>query len=81
MLSAIGTSIDAMAVGVTLALIEADIVVTAIAIGLATFAMTTLGILIGHGLGARFGRLAEAAGGVGLIAIGSKILIDHTMLS
>jgi putative Mn2+ efflux pump MntP len=81
MLTAIGTSIDAMAVGVTLALIDADIVGNAIAIGLATFAMTTLGILIGHTLGARFGRFAEAAGGLGLIVIGSEILIEHTMLS
>jgi putative Mn2+ efflux pump MntP len=77
--TAIGTSIDAMAVGVTLALIDADIIVTALAIGMATFAMTTLGILFGRMLGQRFGRLAEAAGGIGLIFIGTKILVEHTM--
>jgi putative Mn2+ efflux pump MntP len=77
--TAIGTSIDAMAVGVTLALIDADIIVTALAIGMATFAVTTLGILFGRMLGGRFGRLAEAAGGFGLIFIGTKILVEHTM--
>jgi putative Mn2+ efflux pump MntP len=78
--TAIGTSIDAMAVGATLALIDADIAVTTIAIGVATFAMVTIGILVGRILGARYGRLAEAVGGVGLILIGTKILIEHTML-
>jgi manganese efflux pump family protein len=81
MLTAIGTSIDVMAVGVTLALMDADIVATAIAIGLATFAMTTIGILMVHALGSRFGRFAEAAGGVALILIGAEILVEHTMLS
>jgi putative Mn2+ efflux pump MntP len=79
--TAIGTSIDAMAVGVTLALVDADIMVTTLAIGLATFAMVTIGILVGRVLGARYGRLAEAVGGVGLILIGAKILIEHTMLA
>ncbi len=77
-LTAIGTSIDALAVGVTLALIGADILVNAAAIGLTTFAMTTLGVFCGPVLGARFGRLAEAAGGVALIGIGVKVLIKGT---
>jgi putative Mn2+ efflux pump MntP len=78
--TAIGTSIDAMAVGVTLALIDTDIIINAFAIGTATFAMTTIGVLFGHYVGGRFGRLAEAAGGIGLILIGTKILVEHTML-
>jgi manganese efflux pump family protein len=77
--TAIGTSIDAMAVGVTLALIDADIIINALAIGAATFAMTTVGVLFGRILGGRFGRFAEAAGGVVLFLIGAKILIEHTM--
>jgi putative Mn2+ efflux pump MntP len=80
LMTAIGTSIDAMAVGVTLAFLAADIVVTALAIGLATFLMTTIGIMIGRVIGERLGRVAEALGGVCLILIGSKILIEHTML-
>jgi manganese efflux pump family protein len=69
-----------MAVGVTLAFIEADIVVTALAIGCATFLMATVGILIGRFIGEKFGRIAEAIGGIGLIAIGTKILIEHTFI-
>jgi len=73
-LTAIGTSIDALAVGVSLALLGVGIVATAVAIGLATFTMTTLGILLGRVLGERYGRIAEILGGAGLIAIGVKIL-------
>jgi putative Mn2+ efflux pump MntP len=69
-----------MAVGVTLALLDADIIANALAIGIATFAMTTMGILFGRFLGDKFGRFAEAAGGVGLFLIGTKILAEHTML-
>jgi manganese efflux pump family protein len=75
--TAIGTSIDAMAIGVTLALIEANIVVAALAIGGTTFALATLGIMIGRLIGARLGRISEAAGGTALILIGAKILADH----
>ncbi len=79
--TAVGTSLDALAVGVTLAFIDADILVAALAIGLATFTMGTLGILLGRIAGGKFGRVAEALGGIGLIAIGTKILIEHTLLS
>jgi putative Mn2+ efflux pump MntP len=73
-LTACGTSIDALAVGASLALLGYAIVMPALAIGLATFVMTTLGILLGRVLGARYGRIAEIGGGVGLIAVGVKIL-------
>ena len=79
--TAIGTSIDALAVGVTLALINANIIVNALAIGAATFTMTTLGVMAGRMLGEKFGRYAEAAGGLVLIAIGCKILIEHTLIA
>ena len=78
--TAVGTSIDALAVGVTLALVNADIIVNALAIGAATFTMTTIGVMGGRYLGEKFGRYAEAAGGVILIAIGAKILLEHTVL-
>lgn len=74
-LTAIGTSIDALAVGVSLALLGSGILAPAVAIGLATFTMTTLGILLGRVLGPRYGRVAETLGGAGLIAIGVKILV------
>lgn len=76
-LTAVATSIDAMVVGVTLAFLEVNILITAIAIGLATTLMVTLGILLGRLLGTVTGRWAEAIGGVILIVIGSLILIDH----
>lgn len=79
--TAVGTSLDALAVGVSLAFIEADIAVAAIAIGLATALMATIGMLLGRCLGGRFGRVAEALGGVALIGIGARILVEHTMLA
>lgn len=79
-LTAIGTSIDALAVGVTLAIIGANIIVNALAIGAATFTMVTIGTMMGRSLGERLGHWAEAAGGVALILIGSAILAEHIWL-
>lgn len=75
--TAVGTSIDAMAVGVSLAFLDVNILVVAAAIGFATMVMTITGVLAGKYLGARFGRYAEIVGGVALIGLGGKILIDH----
>ncbi|MDX9689319.1 MAG: manganese efflux pump MntP family protein [Alphaproteobacteria bacterium] len=77
MLTAVGTSIDSMAVGVSWAFIGEPIFPIALAIGLATFTMSTLGLMIGHCVGCRLGRFAEILGGLGLIAIGAKILLQH----
>lgn len=79
--TAIGTSIDALAVGVTLALVDASIIVNALAIGTATFTMVTIGVMTGRYLGEKFGRYAEAFGGVALIVIGTHILLQHTLLA
>lgn len=76
-ITGLSTSIDALAVGVTLALIGANILVNALAIGAATFTMTTIGVMAGHRLGARLGKHAEALGGVVLILIGAAILFEH----
>ena len=76
-LTALGTSIDALAVGVTLALIDANILINALAIGAATFLMTTTGVMVGRFLGSRFGKYAEGLGGVILIVIGATILAQH----
>ena len=75
----LATSIDAMAVGVGLAFLEVNIVVVAIAIGLTTFVMVTLGIMIGRALGTLAGKRAEIVGGIILIAIGVFILREHLM--
>ena len=73
----LGTSIDAMAVGVGLALVDVDILPVAAAIGLTTCVMVTLGVMLGRVLGAMAGRRAEVVGGVLLIAVGSAILVEH----
>ncbi len=75
--TAIGTSIDAAAVGVGLAFIGVNIWVVAASIGLSTFILTTIGMLIGKAVGAKFGKQAELLGGVALIGIGCAILADH----
>jgi putative Mn2+ efflux pump MntP len=75
--TAIGTSIDAMAVGVSLAFLSVNIIVIALAIGAATTIMSTTGILAGRFLGARFGRYAEIVGGLALIGLGASILYEH----
>jgi putative Mn2+ efflux pump MntP len=73
----LGTSIDAMAVGVGLAFIDVDIVTIAVAIGLTTFVAVTLGVMLGRVIGSVVGKRAEVAGGVLLILIGSTILVEH----
>ena len=74
----VATSIDALAVGITFALIPTVNIWLSIAeIGLVTFLLSALGVLIGHRFGARFKSKAEITGGVILIAIGVKILLEH----
>ncbi len=76
-LAGLATSLDAFAVGVSLAFLEAAIVMTAIAIGLATLVMVTLGVMLGRVLGGIVGRRAEVLGGLVLIGIGSYMLAPH----
>ena len=75
--TALATSIDAMAVGVTLAFADVNIVVAAVAIGLATTLMVTIGIMLGRAIGSLIGKRAEIAGGVVLIAIGITVVYEH----
>lgn len=75
--TAIGTSLDAMAVGVSLAFLSVNIVVIALAIGLATFLMSSGGMLVGRLIGARMGRVAELIAGLALIGLGITILAEH----
>lgn len=75
--TAIATSLDAMAVGVGLAFLQVNIVITALAIGASTMLMATAGILLGRFIGPVLGKWAEIFGGVVLIGIGTSILIEH----
>jgi putative Mn2+ efflux pump MntP len=74
---AVATSVDAFAVGVTLPLLEAPFVLTIATIGLVTFVLSAAGVLLGRRFGSMLGRKFDAFGGVVLILIGVKILIEH----
>lgn len=71
------TSIDAMAVGVGLAFLDVSILPVAAAIGLTTFTMVTLGVMVGRLLGHVAGKRAEILGGLLLVGIGTAILVEH----
>ncbi|MEA3226198.1 MAG: manganese efflux pump, partial [Planctomycetota bacterium] len=73
----VATSIDALAVGVTLSLIAGSILPAVAIIGLITFALSYLGVYIGKQFGHFFESKMEVLGGVILIGIGVKILIEH----
>lgn len=75
---AIATSIDALAVGITFALLpDVNIWVAIGSIGLITFTLSAIGVKVGSVFGAKHKRFAELAGGVVLIIIGTKILLEH----
>ena len=74
---AVATSIDALAIGITFAFLRVNIALSAGLIGVITFAISFVGVIIGHVFGARLKNRAEIAGGVILILIGIKILFDH----
>ncbi len=76
---AVATSIDALAVGLSFAFLEVNIVLAVVTIGGVAFAVTALGFVVGRRVGQRLGRRAETAGGLILIAIGIRILLSHLL--
>ena len=76
-ITAIATSIDSMVVGVGLAFLDANIWLTALAIGTSTTIMAAIGLRLGRLLGQKIGSRAEMSGGVVLIGIGTFILLEH----
>jgi putative Mn2+ efflux pump MntP len=74
---AIVTSIDALVVGITLSFIKIPLIFSITVIGLVTFVICFLGFLFGEKLGSHFGKRIEILGGLALIAIGIKILVEH----
>lgn len=74
---AIATSIDALIIGVGFAFINIPILTAAIIIGIITFTLSFIGVLMGNRFGAFFGKKAERIGGIILILIGTKILFQH----
>jgi putative Mn2+ efflux pump MntP len=77
LLLSVATSIDALAVGITISLLKVSIAVAVTIIGLVTFALSYLGVYIGKKAGHFFEGQIEAIGGIVLIALGIKILIEH----
>jgi len=75
------TSIDALAVGLSLALLNVNIVLPVIIIGITTFLFSVAGLYIGNYSGKKFRRGSEMIGGILLILIGVKILIEHLSIS
>ena len=77
LLLAVATSIDALAVGVTFAFLRVNILWAVSLIGVCTFLISAAGVKIGNVFGARWKSRAELAGGVVLVLIGLKILLEH----
>jgi UPF0059 membrane protein ROSINTL182_07018 len=74
---AIATSIDALAVGITFAFLQVPIVEAISVIGITTFVISVIGVYVGNFFGNRYKKKAELAGGIILILIGLKILLEH----
>ncbi|MDY7106599.1 MAG: manganese efflux pump MntP family protein [Actinomycetota bacterium] len=72
------TSIDALAVGITFAFLPVSILPAVVLIGVTTTTIALVGVLVGHHAGSRWRRPAEFAGGVVLVMIGLRVLLDHT---
>ena len=78
---AIATSIDALAVGVTFAFLKVNIWKSILIIGITTFMFSFVGVKIGNVFGSRYSKTAEIVGGVILIMLGIKILVEHLFFS
>ena len=76
-LLSIATSIDALAVGISFGVLEVNIAVSAAVIGITTFLISAGGVFIGFKFGIRYRKYAEIAGGIILICVGIKILVEH----
>ena len=74
---AIATSIDALAVGITFAFLDVDIVLAASFIGVVTFVLSVIGVAVGNQFGSRWEKPSTIVGGVVLILIGVRILLEH----
>ena len=74
---AIATSIDALAIGITLAFLKVNIIKAVLSIGIITFIMSFIGSKLGHKFGSKYEKKAEFLGGTILVLLGVKILLEH----
>ena len=77
---AVATSVDALAVGVSFAFLRVNIWLAVLLIGITTAAFSGVGIIVGNMFGCRFKSKAELAGGIILVAMGCKVLLEHLFL-
>jgi len=77
LLLSVATSIDAMAAGLSFAFLEVNIVLAIVTIGVVSFIVTVIGVMLGRKMGSFLGRWAELVGGLVLIGIGLRIVIEH----
>lgn len=76
---AVATSIDALVIGLTFAFMEVNIALASLTIGSVALVVSIIGFLIGKKVGSLVGKRAETAGGMVLIGIGLKILLEHIL--
>lgn len=76
-LLSVATSLDALAVGLSLAVMEADIFLSSAVVGITSLVLSLVGLAAGNGLGRKFGKRMEIFGGALLILIGLRIVITH----
>jgi putative Mn2+ efflux pump MntP len=74
----LATSVDALAVGLSLAMLQAGVLQSAVVIGLVSSGLSVLGVVIGNRLGQRFGGVMEIVGGLILIGIGLRVVLTHS---
>lgn len=74
---AVATSIDALAIGITFAFLKVDLILSIIIIGIVAFLLSVIGVKIGNRFGNKYEKKAELIGGIILILIGIKILLEH----
>lgn len=77
----VATSIDALAVGLSLAMLGVSVWRPAVVIGVVAGLLTVFGMLLGRRLGDRWGKRVEGCGGLVLCIIGLKILLEHTLFN
>lgn len=77
---AIATSIDALTVGITFSFLNVNIYFSALLIAMITYAFSILGVMIGNKFGCKYKTKAEVAGGIILILMGIKIVLEHLMI-
>ena len=77
LLLSIATSIDALAIGITFAFLDVNIILSVFIIGLTSLVLSIIGVKIGNKFGNKYGKISEIIGGIVLIFIGIKILLEH----